>query len=266
MKDLVLIEQGSFINHPITIEKHSQLKNNNIDIIRLNWKHNKDPNAHYTLLDFNGKIPRWSEGKEFLISKAIDKYKFIMYTDEDICIKSFDEKKDPWQILLKFLKEWNPIAANINTKGVWSYDKRVINKVSNNKNCVIMHHDACNFIIRNDMCKLLHPIEFHGSDKIMWYQQYLCHMLRREHYISPAGLIAFNKINDEHHYSDSRHPAYTNKVLKGFSEKLKDPKDFLKRYCKHRSATNPELLKLDPQKNAPAITADELNTLFVDKV
>lgn len=262
MKNLVVIEQGSYINHPITLMKHEQLRKNKIDVIRLNWKYDNDPNASYDIRDFGGKIPRWSEGKEFLISKATDKYRFIMYTDEDTFIKHFDETRDPWDELLNFLEAWNPIAANINTKGVWSYDQRVINKVSKGKNCIIMHHDACNFIIRNDMCKMLHPIKFHGSDRIMWYQQYMCHTMREQYYLNPANLMAINDIHRPHFYNDSRAKTYTDNVLKSFADTLKDGDRFLNYYCRHRAATNDRLLEMEPKKNAPEITEEEFGKFF----
>ena len=262
MKQLVVIEQGCYLNHPITKMKHEQLKKNNIDVIRLNWKHNHDPMASYTLRDFNGKIPRWSEGKEFLISKSIDKYRFIMYTDEDTYIQHFDPKIDPWQELLQFLSDWNPIAANINTRGVWSYDQRVVDKVSKGENCIIMHHDACNFIIRNDMCKLLHPIKFHGSDRVMWYQQFMCHIMRESYYLSPANLIAKNEIHQPHHYNDSRAKSYTNSVLQSFAKTLIDEEKFLNYYCQHNAATSNELLSKKPLKNAPEVTIEEFRKFF----
>ena len=258
---IALIEQGKYINHKITIEKHKLCKKAGIDVVRLNWKTTGDIKATYDRSNFK-KVPRWSEGRDFLTSKVLDKYDYIFYTDEDTYLNSFEANQNPYGLVLDFLKSWNPIAANANSKNVWSWNEEIINRSKKGMPTVIRHHDSCNLILRNDIAKALYPIQHHGSDCSMWYQQYICHKLRKRNYLSIPNVFAVNGIIEPHHHSDDRSLNYKNKILSSFSSKLKNEDDFWNNFVKNRKIIDETLLSEEPLKGCRTITKEEVNTLF----
>ena len=265
MKKLVVVEQGKYINHNITLKKHSQLKDTGIDIIRFNWFTDEDPLADYSPKDVGGEIIRWSQGRDFLMSKVVDKYDFILYTDEDTYLEDDNSESNPWESLLSFLNEWNPLAVNVHTPNIWCKDERIIKRLKDGKPSIIRKHDACNVVLRNDIAKLLHPIEFHGSDGVTHYQQFLCHKLRKEYYLSPPHLISVNGIEEQHHHVDDRSVSYRegeDGIYNKFAKKLKNPNEFIDNFIKNTEVTTEELLSIEPLKNAPEISIEEFQSLF----
>ena len=265
MKKLVLVEQGKYIGHDITLKKHAGAKNAGIDIVRFNWYTDDDVMADYGPKDVGGEIIRCSQGRDFLMSKVIDKYEYIMYTDEDTYIESYNSDEEPWQLLMNFLEEWQPLAVNIHTPNIWCRDGRILNKISEGEPCIVRKHDACNMILRNDICRLVHPIKYHGSDAVTHYQQYLCHKLRPQHYLSPPNLIAVNGIEEQHYHVDDRQTNYKDGILKKFANDLKEPDDFYPTFTSDGSVTNSLLVQTEPLKNAPELTSDEYHDLFKTK-
>lgn len=260
MKKLCLIEQGKYINHEITLSKKDIWETDECDYIRFNWFTDDDSNASYTPKDVGGERLRWSEGRNFLFSQVVDKYDFILYTDEDTVIKHIDNK-NPHDELISFLEEWNPFALNVHTNNIWCHDERVIKKIQSGRPCLVRKHDACNSILRNDIAKLLHPIEFHGSDAVTHYQQYLCHVLRRDYYMSPPNLYAVNCIEEQHYHIDDRNVSWQQDILNKFGNKLVDSSTW-KQFTSDRSVTTDELSNSIPKKNAPTISEEEFDKLF----
>ena len=268
MKKLVVVEQGKYINHEITLKKHSQLKNAGIDMVRFNWFADDDPLADYSPKDVGGEIVRWSQGRDFLVSKVIDKYDFILYTDEDTYLESYGSALNPWETLSSFLEEWNPIAVNVHTSNIWCKDERILERIKQGIPCIVRKHDACNVVLRNDIAKLLHPIEFHGSDGVTHYQQFLCHKLRKKHYLCPPFLLAINGIEEQHYHADDRAVSYRegeNGIFDKFAKTLKNSEEFLNSFIKDMRVTTEELLSLDPQKNAALVEKEEFHSLFKDR-
>ena len=260
MKKLCLIEQGKYIDHEITKKKKELWQTDDCDFIRFNWHSDEDPNATYTTKDTNGERLRWSEGRDFLYSKVVDKYDYILYTDEDTVIKHLDGR-NPHDELISFLTEWNPLALNVQTTNIWTHDERIIKKIMSGVPCIVRKHDACNSILRNDIARLVHPIEFHGSDAVTHYQQFLCHTLRKEYYLSPPNLIALNMIEEQHYHVDDRERAWQTVMLNNFRDKLVDPEPWVE-FTKNPKVTTDELASLVPRKDAPIVTKEEFNTLF----
>lgn len=260
MKKLCLIEQGKYIDHEITKGKRALWQTDECDFIRFNWHSEDDPNATYTTKDTDGKRLRWSEGRDFLFSKVIDKYDYILYTDEDTVIRHVDGK-NPHDELISFLTEWNPFALNVQTTNIWTHDERIIKKITAGVPCIVRKHDACNSILRNDIARLVHPIEFHGSDAVTHYQQFLCHTLRKEYYMSPPNLIALNMIEEQHYHVDDRERAWQTVMLNNFRDKLVDPEPWVA-FTQNPKVTTDELSLTIPLKDAPTITKEEFNKLF----
>lgn len=262
MKKLCLIEQGKYVDHEITLDKKKLWQSDNCDYIRFNWYTDDDFNATYTPKDVGGRSIRWSEGRDFLFSKVIDKYEYIIYTDEDTIISHYN-KKDPQIDLISFIDEWNPIALNIHTSNIWCHDKRVITRNMNGYPCLIRKHDACNSILRNDIAKLVHPIKYHGSDCVTHYQQFLCGLLRKNYYMSPPNLYSINAIEEQHHHVDDRNLSWQSKILENFGNDLKEnEKELWIKFVKDRSVTTDELSNTFPKKNAPIVTKNEFQKLF----
>ena len=157
------------------------------------------------------------------------------------------------------------MAVNIHTPNIWCRDGRILNKISEGEPCIVRKHDACNMILRNDICRLVHPIKYHGSDAVTHYQQYLCHKLRPQHYLSPPNLIAVNGIEEQHYHVDDRQTNYKDGILKKFANDLKEPDDFYPTFTSDGSVTNSLLVQTEPLKNAPELTSDEYHDLFKTK-
>ena len=260
MKKLCLVEQGKYINHEITLGKKETWQTDNCDYIRYNWFTDDDPNATYTPKDVGGERLRWSEGRDFLFSKVIDKYDYILYTDEDTVIKHVDGR-NPHDELISFLEEWNPLALNIHTSNIWCHDERVIKRIQSGRPCLIRKHDACNSVLRNDIARLLHPIKYHGSDSVTHYQQYLCHTIGKEYYMSPPNLFSVNCIEEQHYHVDDRNIVWQQEILKKFGDTLVDSTSW-NEYTSNRSVTTDELSSTEPKKNAPEVTEENFNVLF----
>ena len=111
-KKICLVEQGKHVNWDITLQKKKIWETEECDYVRFNWYTDDDPNATYTLKDLGGVRCRWSEGRNLLFSKTVDKYDYILYTDEDTIFSHIDGK-NPHDELISFIDEWNPIALNI---------------------------------------------------------------------------------------------------------------------------------------------------------
>lgn len=263
MKKLCLIEQGKYVDHEITLQKKKVWQSDECDYIRFNWFLDNDPNATYTPKDIGGKRLRWSEGRDFLFSKVVDKYEYILYTDEDTVICHYD-KKSPHDELISFLNEWNPLALNIHTTNIWCHDKRIVEKNMNGYPCLVRKHDACNSILRNDIAKLLHPIKYHGSDAVTHYQQFLCHTLRKEYYMSPSNLYAMNMIEEQHYHTDDRNLSWQSKIIESFASDLTEKQSWIE-YTLNKSVTTDDLVKISPKKNAPAVEKKEFEKLFKEQ-
>lgn len=264
MKKLCLIEQGKYVDHQITLNKKQLWQSEKCDYIRFNWYTNDDPNATYTPKDAGENRLRWSEGRDFLFSKVIDKYEYILYTDEDTVIQHYDNK-NPHDELISFIEEWNPIGLNIHTTNIWCHDERIIKKNMNGYPCLVRKHDACNSILRNDIAKMLHPIKYHGSDAVTHYQQFLCHTLRGEYYMSPPNLYAMNMIEEQHYHIDDRNLSWQSKIIENFGNDLKENKSWID-FTKNKSVTTDQLVDMVPKKNAPLITKEEFQALFKEEI
>jgi len=263
MKKLCLVEQGKYLNHPITEEKIGIWQTKYCDYIRFNWYTDEDPNATLTKKDVEGKRLRWSEGRNLLFKKALeDKYDFILYTDEDTVIKDY-RGENPHDTLLDFLESYNPAALNIHTTNIWCHDERIIGKIKAGNPCLVRKHDACNSVLRRDIAGALHPIEFHGSDAVTHYQQFLCHILREQYYMSPPYLYAENLIEEQHFHVDDRNLQWQSKIINQFKDLLKEAfKDQWIEFTKNRDVTTDGLAAKEPLKHAPILSQEELRLLF----
>ena len=261
---LVAVEQGKYVNHDITEKKVDLLDEAGIELIRFNWFTDDDPNASLVKSDIGDRTLRWSEGRICLVDLALlSGADYVLYMDEDTYFET-DTDRNPYVVLLEFLNEWNPAAAHINTVNIWSGDDRITERSKRGLPTVIKKHDACNSVLRRDLASLLHPIKYHGSDAVTHYQQFMCHHLRKQHYLSPPHLTAINGIEEQHNYTDDRNPSWYSEILREFRDDLVPSvaHQFDDYVAVTHAKNTDDLMNTEPLKNAPAVTEDEYTNHF----
>lgn len=264
-KLLCVLEQGKYLNHPITITKKELYKNEYCHFIRFNWKTDEDRNALYTPKNCNGKILRFSEGRNLLYDRAPKDYEYYMFMDEDVVLKTYPEntedKKEIIKRLVFFLNKWNPVAAVIHTTNIWGKSEKLLSTMTKTGGPVpIRRHDACVSILHRSFSNLMYPIIQSGSDLCTIYQQWFAKKLFPRKFLAVPGLHSINSIEEQHHYTDDRNPSWYNKAAAEFEKGV--IKGSYLNYLKCRDVITEYEFKLKPDPNPIIVNINHINKIF----
>jgi hypothetical protein len=224
-KLFVVLEQGNKCNTALSKEHRNQFSTDYCDWFRLNWKADtNDKEAHF----YKDNIV-WTEGRSLLFEKVKGKYEYYIFIDDDV---KFISKTDNSvaEELKYFFEEYKPLTGTIHGDNwAWNYYKKQIEN-DNKEVFPIMAHDLCCHYFKEDFAELMFPVYFHGSEKSMWYSQFIGYKLY------PNKCLVFNKIlvkNTEHiPHKDHKNLQFSNGniLVKKFAEIIKDKynkKEFL---------------------------------------
>ena len=226
-KLFVVLEQGSHANTELARAHKKEFTTSFSDFYRLNWKDDKNDKT----ATFFSKNITWSEGRNLLYKKVAGKYKYYVFIDDDIIIKSFSG--EPIAKELKYLLEkYNPISAT-----TWNtlFDCNVITPELGKKLTAyprmekeafpVYCHDLCVHIFQDDFAELMFPVYFQGSGGCMMYAQFIAHKL------FPDKIMAFSTLtsrNSQHNaHCDHNLSNYSSRhiIMTKFMELLNSPSD-----------------------------------------
>ena len=181
-KTFCIMEQGKFINEPLTLKHKEQFNTSFSDFYRLNWFTDTDPNAN-----FHAKGITLSEGKNLLYQKVPKIYKYYIFIDDDINFTSTDNTPtDNTPIAEKIkniLDTYNPLHGTFYRKigakwGAW-HVTNIIHKHASEKREVwpVFGFDLDCDIYHWSYIRSILPIRYHGCYKCLTYAQYICYKL-----------------------------------------------------------------------------------------
>lgn len=227
MKLFCILEQGKYINHPITLKKVKLFNTEYSDFYRFNWKEETDPNASWTTKDCKGSL-RFSEGRNLLFDKVKKDYKYYIFTDEDIVFKTYPENTEDSGLIIErlvdFLQKWRPVGGTLYTQNIaWGVNGTILPQMEREgRPLLCRRHDACIGVLREDFARIVYPIQYQGSDGVTIYQQFLAQNLFPQKYMFCPGLTAVNSIEEQHHHTDDRKEDWKDKVVSLFENNLSD--------------------------------------------
>ncbi len=172
MKTFCILEQGKFVNDPLTL-KHKELFTTDVsDFYRLNWKTEEDKNAF--LIEKN---LTWSEGRSLLYEKVPKNYEYYILIDDDVDFYT----NDGVDIALKIkelLKKYEPIAGTFYDPTRWCFQTGIERDKYFAKECFpIAGYDSQVQIFSKSFADIMFPAIYHGSGKAFWYTSWACHRL-----------------------------------------------------------------------------------------
>lgn len=189
-KLFVVLEQGNKCNTDLSIEHKNQFSDDYCDWYRLNWKNDTNDN----LASFYEENIVWSEGRSLLFEKVKNQYEYYIFIDDDVKFISKTNLTVAEEIK-NFLETYHPLTGTIYGDN-WAWNTYKNNIENDQKDAFpIMGHDLCCQIFQNDFANLMFPVYFHGSEKSMWYAQYIGYKFY------PEKCIVLNKVaikNTEH--------------------------------------------------------------------
>lgn len=196
-----ILEQGKYVNDPLTI-KHKEVFNTSFsDFYRLNWYTSEDPNANWHASNIT-----LSQGKNILYQNVPKIYKYYIFIDDDVDIQLENSAIDKVTVAEKLkclLEKYNPLHATLyrrhNAWGSWHINsiRDLHNKYRREAwpiygfdlDCDIYHHSYINAVL---------PIKYHGCYKCLTYTQYICYKLHPEKQMMLSGLIVTNTRQSNH--------------------------------------------------------------------
>ncbi|GFE71548.1 hypothetical protein [Chroococcus sp. FPU101] len=172
MKTFCILEQGEFIDDPLTL-KHKKLFTTDFsDFYRLNWRTEKDQNAFWI-----EKNITWSEGRSILFEKVPKNYDYYILIDDDV---EFDTDNDV-DIALKIkelLIKYQPLAGTFYDPTRWCFQTEIERERYFAKECFpIAGYDAQVQIFSKSFADVMFPAIYHGSAKAFWYTSWACYKL-----------------------------------------------------------------------------------------
>jgi hypothetical protein len=268
MKKFCVLEQGKYVNHPITLEKKELYNSDICDYLRFNWFTDEDPAADITKKDVGGKLLRFSEGRNLLFEKVSKDYEYFILMDEDLEVKSYPERNRNRELILsrinEFLNEWNPIAAVIQTTNIWGKLEALPEKMAErNKPVCIKKHDACIGILRKSFAERVFPIKHNGSDLTTAYQQWIAFNYYPNKFMAVPKLFSVNAIEEQHHHTDDRCDDWRIKIINGFADSLIDPEPWLSNFTSDGYRKQNDMLNdIEPSNKKIEATDEQFSKIF----
>jgi GTP:adenosylcobinamide-phosphate guanylyltransferase len=230
-KLFVVLEQGKNCNTDIALKHKEQFTTDYSDWVRLNWKEDyNDKTAH-----IYKKNIVWSEGRSLLFDHVRGKYEYYIFIDDDVDFTSNTERSVSEE-LKYFFETYKPLSGTLHWKNNWAF-RNYKDLVENDKKEVfpIVGFDLCCYYFQEDFAETVFPVYFHGSERCMWYSQFLANKLHPEKNMVFTNISISNVSADvfqvvDHH--DRENPQYIDaiSIVKKFSELIindTDRNDFL---------------------------------------
>lgn len=174
MKSFCILEQGRYINEPITLKNKNLFTTEFSDFYRLNWCRDDDPNAFLTQ-----KNIVWSEGRSLLYEKVPKNYDYYIFIDDDVTFSSHTLKEDNIAVKIKdLLNEYKPLAGTFFNSKSWGFSHTISRETYLSKKAFpIYGYDFAVHIFSKSFADVMLPPPFHGVHNSMWYCQWVCHKL-----------------------------------------------------------------------------------------
>lgn len=250
-KTFVILEQGCQPNYPLTIKHKEQFNTEFSDCLRLNWKANKSDKG----ADFFKDNICWSEGRSYLYEQVKGKYDYYIFIDDDMDINS-KTKLNPANEIKKLLEKYKPIHGSISNNS-WPLLNNFTDEVIQMKG-----GDLCIQFFSENFANLVFPTWLHGSEKCMWYAQFIPYI------ICPTRSIFLNSVQGKNtrgaphqdHNVDSFSPSY--EVVKYFRSILKSS-EHKHIFDNWRSPLDEkDRVPINPENNIFNITYEQIQNLL----
>jgi hypothetical protein len=258
-KTFCILEQGHTVNEPITLKKKKLFTTKFSDFYRLNWYQN-DPNAfimHQNIV--------WSEGRSLLYEKVPKIYDYYIFTDDDVDFYSDDDSGEGIaEKIHLLLSEYKPITGTFIDINQWYINRSNISlKEYLSRECFpISGYDLQLQIFSASFAELAFPVIFHGSDKAMWYSQWICYKL------FPLKQICFTEIqvrNIRHNNKAEQEklPQYINRdrLMWSFNKDVLDKQDMIF-YHQDVISNNEKIFNLEVEKEEKTISLEQLGKIY----
>lgn len=183
MKTFCILEQGEFVNEPLTL-KHKKLFTTDFsDFYRLNWRTEKDKNAFWIQKNIT-----WSEGRSILFEKVPKNYDYYILIDDDVDFFTDDGVNIPLKIK-ELLIKYQPIAGTLYDPTRWCFQTGIERERDLAKKCFpIAGYDAQVQIFSKSFADVMFPAIHHGSAQAFGYTCWACYRLY------PSKQICFTDI------------------------------------------------------------------------
>ena len=220
MKTFCILEQGRYINEPLTLKKKEMFTTDFSDFFRLNWYDDNDPNAFIT-----AKGAVWSEGRSLLYAKVPKNYEYYIFIDDDVDFYADSDINIPEKIKL-LLDEYKPLAGTFFNFKQWGFKRTGIpqEQYLARKCFPIAGHDMESHILSQSFAEVVFPVIYHGAHRSMWYSYWICHQS------FPLKQVGFTEIQvrgfrSEWHKKNRKDPkSYEfHEILGMFNRHIKDP-------------------------------------------
>lgn len=211
MKTFCILEQGGYINEPLTLKKKNLFTTEFSDFYRINWKTEGDPNAFVTQ---KGIV--WSEGRSLLYEKIPKNYEYYIFVDDDMDFIAEDYIENIALKIKELLDEYKPISATFfdparydqGGSRAWYYPPEISKKDYFAKKVFpIAGYDPQIQIYSKSFADIMLPVIYHGSEGIMRYSQWACYLLFPLKQICFTEIQAINTRHEPH--QDSTKPQYS---------------------------------------------------------
>lgn len=181
-----VMEQGKYVNEPLTLKHKEQFNTSFSDFYRLNWSTDTDPNATISATNLT-----LSEGKNLLYLSVPKIYQYYIFIDDDVNLETVDGSNVA-EKLRELLLEYRPLHATCYRASTWgSWHVAHVAKTHAQKNrdaWPIYGFDLDCDIYHWSYIQAVFPIRYQGCYKCLGYAQYICYKLH------PEKQMIFNQI------------------------------------------------------------------------
>jgi hypothetical protein len=259
-KTFCILEQGKTVNEVLTTKKKEMFTTEFSDFYRLNWFRTDDPNAFIAQ-----KNIVWSEGRSLLYEKVPKNYDYYIFTDDDIEFYMNHNSNTIAKQIHLLLTEYQPITGTFLDKNLWHVNQRLDQSTHfplSRKCFPIGGYDLQVQLFCKSFADLVFPVIYHGSDKSMWYSQWICYAL------FPLKQICFtevqvNNLRHEDKINQKKLPQFTHgdRLLWLFNKDIKDKENII-RSQSDVFRINKKIFSLNPDKGYQYLTLKDLDKIY----
>ena len=214
-KTYCILEQGSLINEPETIDKKQLFTTEFSDFYRLNWKTGLDPHA-----DFFAPQTVWSEGRSILFQQIPKKYDYYIFIDDDAKFETQSPEGIAKEIK-RLLEHFRPLSGtflNSADRGSWPFKGNLkVEDYEGQEAFLISGFDLCAHVFHQSFAEVMFPVVHHGAGRCMWYAQWVCHTLFPRKQICFTTVTYQNTRGEPHENSEKSQFIPQNKIVKLFN-------------------------------------------------
>jgi len=191
MKKFCILEQGRYVNDPLSVQKRELFTRDFCDFYRLNWSTPEDPAS-----DFYQSKLLFSEGRTFLYDVVQKNYEYYIFIDDDTEFIT----EDPASEILRCLEKWKPLCATFQEV---SSGKIVYENPEGKEAFCITDYDQQTNVYHRSFMENVFPFVCHASGGVSLFCQYLGNK------IAPNKQVCFDSIrvrNTRHEHDTFAHP------------------------------------------------------------